>query len=203
MKLSSILSLSACLFAAVPLSHAVTISAAISLPISDFNDENNLPMTETTSAFGTFDFTGQNYLGVDAINSLSISLRFFNLDTAVGFIDRDNISLTLDGYDTGIFLNDYGNAFTTRSFNTPIANSNLILAALQSDGFLTIGMYDRTSSPSNVFGFSGGTATLTFNPPVVIPFNPSHAVGLIALAGVSYVVRRRKQASAALVSAAA
>lgn len=209
MKTSALLALSACLLATAPLSQAATISASIPLPNSTTLpgfvafDVNTWPKTETTGNFGTFDFSSQNYQDITSLATLSISIRFFNLDTDATGFDKGKISLTLAGFDTGVFLDGFTNGDTTLTIDGILNNSASILAALQTTGTLTVGLLDSTSSPSNPFLFLGGTSSLSLSEPVAVPFTPSHAAGLAAVGAASLWMRRRKQAQPALAEAAA
>lgn len=204
MRTSAILALSACLLATAPLGHAITISASIPLPDSTTMpgfvafDVNTWPKTESyTTSFGTFDFTSQSYGDISSLESMSIGIRFFNLDTDTTGFDKNHISLTLAGYDTGIFLNGFSNGDTTLTVTGILNNASQILAALQTTGTLAVGLLDNSASPSNPFLFLGGTATISLSEPAVaVPLNPSHAVGLLSLAGASYYLRRRTQLGA-------
>lgn len=211
MRTSAFLALSACLLATAPLAQAITISASIPLPNStlvegfDIFDGETWPKTEAfTAPFGTFDFTSQAYQDVTSLESLAITIRFFNLDTnADGGFDRNNITLTLAGYDTGVLLNGFGNSTSTQTVTGILDHAELILTALQTTGALTVGLKDTTLSPSNPFLFTGGTATIYLSEPVGVPLSPSHAAGLLTLVGASYYLRRRNQDGTSVPAAAA
>jgi hypothetical protein len=93
----------------------------------------------------TFNYTAQNYLSLTSIDSLSITLKIFDGDTAPGDFDFHNLILELDGVDTGITLNGFRNGFTDELTITgsPI-NTAAILAGLQADGRLVAKMLDLT-----------------------------------------------------------
>ena len=197
MKTRTLLALSACLLATAPLSQAITISATAALPDDAFNFGLFFSQTtETyTTPFTTFDFSSQAFASITSLESLQINLQFFNFDTDTDLFDRNNITLTLAGFNTGVLLNGFGNGSSTATITGNILNNaDLILTALQNTGVLSAGFQDITSSPSNNFLFTGGSSTITLSDqPVAVPFTPSHAAGLITLAGASLWLRRRKQ----------
>lgn len=186
-----------------PMARAITISASITLPNSttapgfNYLDDSTWPKTETNSSFGTFDFTGESYESLTSLETLSITMTFFNLDTNtdVGF-DRNNITLSLAGFDTGVALNGFGNGTNTLTLSDLVSNSSSILAALQTTGSLTAGLLDATSSPSNPFLFIGGTATLSLTEAVPIPFTPSQTAGLIMMGTTTVWLRWRRMRAA-------
>lgn len=202
MRTSAFLALSACLLATAPLSNAVTLSATATLPDDNLNFAIfAVQTTETfTGPFTTFNFSSQDYSSITSLESLVINLQFFNFDTAPGTIDLNNITLTLAGYDTGVLLNGFGNAFGEATITgNLLSNATEILHVLQTTGILSAGFHDSTSSPSNNFLFTGGSSTLTLSDqPIEVPFTPSHAAGLITLAAASVWMRKRKQSETVL-----
>ncbi|MEJ7711489.1 MAG: PEP-CTERM sorting domain-containing protein [Pyrinomonadaceae bacterium] len=96
----------------------------------------------------TFDFTGQSFGSLQSITSISLEgLTVHDGDTAIGDFDFGNLSLYLDGIDTGIVLDGFASAMTdTLDFSTASpANADSILAALQSDGRLVATIFDATT----------------------------------------------------------
>jgi hypothetical protein len=182
---------------------AITISASVAMPPLNFS---NIQFTETNPTFydyvGTtptvplaLDFSSQSYTSILSLDSLNITLSFYNLDTLSSDTDFNNITLTLAGIDTGIKLNGYGNAGSTNSFLGAPINGAAILAALNSNsGILTMGLLDVTASPSNPFWFNGGIASLDLTDSTSpVPFTPSESMGLLVMAAASAWVRWRRR----------
>jgi hypothetical protein len=98
-----------------------------------------------------YDFTGQGYNNLTSIDSIAITLTMSDGKTGVGELDRDNLTLGLDGFDTGIKLNDFmaGN-IVTLTISGPIANASQILAALKADGQLVGSVLDATPGDSTI-----------------------------------------------------
>ena len=98
-----------------------------------------------------YDFTGQGYGALTSIDSVSVTLTMSDGKTGVGELDRDNLTLGLDGFDTGIKLNDFmaGN-IVTLTISGPIANAGQILAALKADGQLVGSVLDATPGDSAI-----------------------------------------------------
>ena len=101
-----------------------------------------------------YDYSGQDYASLDSIDQVSITLTIFDGDTALGqeppFGDRDQLTLGLDGIDTGIKLNDFPNNQTTTQTITGVPNNAAdILAALKTDGQLNATVIDQ--SPGDNF----------------------------------------------------
>lgn len=141
--------------------------------------------TQSNPTLGTFNFSTDPYTSFATLNSLSITLALYDLQTmATGTgndrRDFDNISLTLGGFDTGIKLNGYPrNAGATVTTTGVPTNGAAILQALATNGgTLSFGILDLTSGPSNPFDYFGGTASLTLDVVQAVPFSPSSALGL-------------------------
>src|SRR5438045_3271819 len=56
-----------------------------------------------------YDFTAQPYATLTSIDSISVTLGVNDGDTGVGEFDRDDLTLGLDGINTGLKLNDFLN----------------------------------------------------------------------------------------------
>jgi len=101
-----------------------------------------------------YDYSGQDYASLGSIDQVSITMTLFDGDTALGqeppFGDRDQLTLGLDGIDTGIKLNDFPNNQTTTQTITGVPNNAAdILAALKTDGQLNATVIDQ--SPGDNF----------------------------------------------------
>ena len=196
--------LSLALFA--PSASAVTVNLTSTITPADPLMANLISpggYTETQPDFGTFDFTSQIAAGdyATSLGKINITLRIFNLDTNVGGLDFDNITLRLGGFDTGIVLNGYGQGFATLSFNDQtINNAAAIMSVINSTRMLTAGINDKTSagivadgSGSNYFNFTNLSVTFAFVSATVVPFSPVQALGLglVGLAAGFRQLRRR------------
>ena len=108
-----------------------------------------------TSGLG-YDFTAQNPSQLTTIDSITVALTANDGDSGVGDFDRDNLTLGLDGFDTGIKLNDLlNNQIVTITSTGPILNAAAILAALQADGRLVGSVIDADADGpvGDIIGF--------------------------------------------------
>ena len=190
--------------ASPPVLKAVVITATIPMPNSqtdphvDPYDDTTWPTTESNPIIGTFDFSS-SFASLPSLTGLAISLKFFNLDTnTIGF-DYNNITLALGTpgsmLNTGIKVNGFGNSTVSAVVfgGTDLAGNGVAIynALVASTGFLTVGLLDSTSDPSNPFLFKGGTASLQLaNQP--IPFTPTQTLGFGLLAAL-FAFRRFPQ----------
>ena len=88
------------------------------------------------TAAGGYNFAGQDYAGLTSIDKLTITLTVNDGDSATGEFDFNNLTLGLDGLDTGLRLNGFpNNSVLTLDIEGP-NNAAALLAALQSDGRL-------------------------------------------------------------------
>lgn len=177
---------------------AATISSSFTLPTSDFM---NLPTTESNPTLGNFNFSSDPNFGfVNNLGLINISLTFFGLDTNVGGLDNNNITLTLGGFNTGIVLNGFTNGVNTLSFNnqTTLNAQNIIDVINNNGGVLSVGLLDGNAAGSgtNPFAMIGGTASLSFVGASItpVPFTPvqTFGFGLIALIVAWRIARRRE-----------
>ena len=86
-----------------------------------------------------WDFSGQDYMALDSIDTISIELSLYDLDTrqTSGWDDFDQITLALDGIDTGLKLNGFPNSRSYYTLNVTGTNlSDQVLGALKADGKL-------------------------------------------------------------------
>ena len=90
-----------------------------------------------------FDFTAQDYASLTTIDKLTISLTLNDGDSDVGEFDFDNLTLGLDGVDTGLKLNGFPNDnLITLDIEGPTAAAATLLARLQEDGHLVATVID-------------------------------------------------------------
>ena len=126
-----------------------------------------------TSGAG-WDFAGQDFASLASIESITITLTLFDLDTAPGNLDFNKVTLGLDGVNTGIRLNGFPDAVqstqtiadqprdpATQQPSTSVADA--IVSAIKSDGRLT-GSLLSTDNPS----FNGFQAPATFSTTLTI-----------------------------------
>lgn len=144
-------------------------------------------------SIATFDFGGAEQQ-LATIDEISIRLTMNDGDTAPGNFDFNDLTLLLDGINTGIALNGFSNGATVSLLIGPQAPNNAaaILAALQADGQLVASIVD--SDPNDNFF---GNQSLQASAGLVItgqrvPEPASLAVwSLLLLAGALVVWRRR------------
>lgn len=122
---------------------------------------DTVPITGTTDAMtgltnpaaNPFTFDGGEVAALSAIFSIQITLTIFNGDTGAAEVDFDNLTLGLDGFDTGIKLNGFNSVsgddvrLTLTSFS--IMNAVPILLALQADNMLAATIIDSTGLPDS------------------------------------------------------
>lgn len=146
--------------------------------------------TQSNPTLGTFDFSDTPFPNFTNINSVSITLALYDLQTMAtgsGLDKRDfnNISLTLGGSSTGLLLNGYARnaGSTVTTFGVPTNSAAIVNALATNGGLLTFGLLDATASPSNPFDYFGGVASLTLDV-TAVPFSPSTTLGFALVAGI-------------------
>lgn len=141
-----------------------------------------------------YDFTAQNYLALLSIDSLSVTLTIAGGDTAVGESDYNNLSLALDGIDTGIALNGFPDQVTQTLTITGIpANVAAILAELHSDGKLIGTVKDHTAGDNFIMIPAAFQTTLVLRA-YTHPLPEPGTLGLLTLglSGLGLYCRRKK-----------
>jgi hypothetical protein len=112
------------------------------------------PLTVDTG----YDFAGQDYASLTTIDKLTITLSINDADSDVGDFDFDNLTLGLDGIDTGLKLNGFpATGILTLNIEGPTGAAGL-LAKLQEDGRLVGSVIDADSdgfSQANPLEFIG------------------------------------------------
>lgn len=159
------------LTAGAQLSSTVTQSGAFDSGIggpgtngsSGMNDP--VPITGTTlngvtnPGANPYDFTGQNYAALSAIDNIQVTLTVFDGNSGfsgtVADFDFNNLTLGLAGFDTGIKLNGFsaasidGSDITLTFSSSSISNATQILAVLQATGQLQGSIIDATGLPDS------------------------------------------------------
>ena len=162
----------------------VTINLTSSVPQSGYNgpqDGGPYPLTGTA-----YNFAGQNYSSLSSVDNLQVTLTAFDGDTGRGNFDFNDLTLGLDGIDTGILLNGLPNNQTvTRTFSGVPDNPEALLAALQ-DGQLVGSVFDVDNDGGDNIGFpSNFNTTLLLGGPggggTPVPFELSPGLGILAL----------------------
>jgi hypothetical protein len=88
---------------------AAQVTASSTVAQSGYNAAQSLPTYPLTGT--PYDFTGQvnAFSNVTSIDSLTVTLSVNDGDTGVGDFDENNLTLALDGIDTGLKLNGFAN----------------------------------------------------------------------------------------------
>jgi hypothetical protein len=110
-----------------------------------------------------YDFAGQDYASLASIDKLTVTLSMNDGDSDVDMFDFDNLTLGLDGIDTGLKLNGFpATGILTLNIEGPTTAAAL-LAALQDDGRLVGTVIDSDSdgySQQNPMEFIGFPADI-------------------------------------------
>lgn len=164
---------------------------------SDFfgSSASPFPLTTTTAPY---DFRGQAYESLTSTDNIAVTLTLNDGDTGLGDFDFNNLTLGLDGIDTGIKLNGFRNeeTDTLTIAGTPI-NASAILAALQADGQL-VGTVIDANPDGNFVGFPSQfntTLNITGQTAQTVP-EPATNLGVLALGAFgagSLLLRKKKQ----------
>jgi hypothetical protein len=131
----------------------ITISSPV--PQSGYagSDAASIPLTDVS---GPYDFTSQAYGSLTSLDNVTVMLTLNNGQTGVGDLDENNLTLALDGIDTGIKLNGFlGNQLQTLTLSGIPNNAAAILAALQSDGKLVGSIIDANPGNNAFVGVPG------------------------------------------------
>lgn len=137
-------------------------SAAVAGPMTisaTTNQSGHLNFTGASTPLtgNPYDFSSQGYASLASIDNISVTLTLDDGDTAPGDFDFGNLTLALDGIDTGLRLDGFTddandpNQPVTLTFSGTPNNAAAILAALQADGQLIGTILDATPG-DNIVG---------------------------------------------------
>jgi hypothetical protein len=155
-------SLKSVLSAAVAMSAMAFSASAASVPISSTVAESGSVTLQNQPSYpltGTpYDFTGQvnAFSAITSIDSLTVTLTVTDGDSDVGEFDHGNLTLALDGTDTGLKLDGFSNNnVVTLSLNTLSPALQSALIASLADGKLVGSVNDAAhpNQPGDVIGF--------------------------------------------------
>ena len=157
-----------------------------------------LAATPLTDPATPYDFAGLDYASLLSIDSITVTLTVSDGDTVTGDIDFDNLTLGLDGIDTGLKLNGFpgGQQILTQTliYDNP-ADSAALLAALQSDGKLVGTIIDSDPGDNSLalpflLDTSLDITGTTDGGPGVIPLPAAALMGPLGAGLVGMVSRR-------------
>jgi hypothetical protein len=167
-------------FKAIVAGLALGASAMSAGAVEYGNPVGGVPTTtlgQLVAPVATFDYTSNangglvnqgvaNYNGLASIGSLTLTVSIRDGDSATGNFDFNNLTIGLDGIDTGIKLNGFLDGPVTNLDVSGVPNNAAaILAALKADGKLNLSVFDSDvdlagSAPGanagDVIAFPGG-----------------------------------------------
>lgn len=171
----------------IALAQQTTLTSTV--PQSGFRGDITQPPSEgtredapLTGPLQPYTFPQEDVALCTSIESLSVTLRLDDADTAQGEFDFNNLILKLDDIDTGIPLNGFpGDQTVTRTISGTPENAAAILAALQADNQLSGSIVDRTpGTRGNFVGIPSDfntTLQITCTTPPPPPPPPADADG--------------------------
>lgn len=141
-----------------------------------------------------WDFSGQNYMALNSIDEISVTLTLLDGDTALSDFDWSEIVLDLDGLDTGLALNGFAGDQTMVDYTVTGTNQAAgLLNALQSDGLL-LGRLLDLSPNDNYIKVRGGymaTLSLTDHEPATVPVPGSVLLSSLGVLTAGWLKRKR------------
>lgn len=152
--------------------------------------------------FALFNFDGKSLCSID---SMQFSMTIQDGDTGMGDFDYNNLSLALDGVDTGLKLNGFkageeDSLTFTLDKNSPNWNANAmqqILDKIKTDGQLFASIHDATPDDNAIQLYSSFDTTLSLTgqvcpDPSAVPEPATYLIWGAAGAVFAYRMRRRK-----------
>ncbi|MCF7972341.1 MAG: formylglycine-generating enzyme family protein [Phycisphaerae bacterium] len=138
--------------------------ASRTITSSQIQVESSGMLNPTLLITGTqpWDFTDQDYLALERIDEISVTLTLLDGDTDSGEYDEGQLVLELDGLNTGLALNKFASDVTMIDYT--VSGTNLaadLLNALQQDGMLLGSILDLSPNDNYVKVRGGYIATLT------------------------------------------
>jgi hypothetical protein len=119
-----------------------------------------------------WNFTSQNYLGINSVDEISVTLTLLDGDTGMGEFDAGELMLELNDLNTGLALDGFANNATMVNYTVSGANHAVgLLSLLQQDGLL-LGRVLDLSPNDNYIKIRGGymaTLSLTDHELTVVP----------------------------------
>jgi len=181
----------AALSTALLLTNASAHGAAVTIE-ANANQSGFSSYSLTPFPVATFDF-GTSASLFTSIDSISISLQLNDADTAPGNFDYNNLTLLLDGFNTGIVLNGFRDNFVdTLTFTGLPTNAASIITALLLDGELIASIADATPNDNYVEIPSTYSSTLSVTGDVAaVPETSTWVMGFLALGATVFLARRK------------
>jgi hypothetical protein len=182
---------------------ALTASGASALTLSSTVTQSGHSGSSGTypiTGASPYDYTAQSYLSLTSLDGLSITLTISDGDSASGDFDFNNLTLELDGIDTGIMLNGFReNQIDTHTLSGTPLNAAAILTALQADGKLVGTVKDLDEPGTNALSLPAAfQTTLSLegsSEPTPTPEPTTLSLLGVGLGGL-VMYRRRKKLSA-------
>jgi hypothetical protein len=119
-----------------------------------------------------WNFSSQNYLGINSVDEISVTLTLFDGDTGMGEFDAGELMLELDNLNTGLALDGFAHNATMANYTVSGANHAVgLLSLLRQDGLL-LGRVLDLSPNDNYIKIRGGymaTLSLTDHELIVVP----------------------------------
>jgi hypothetical protein len=133
-----------------------TKSSTVAQDEEDDEEANGFLITDPA---GPFQF--QQVDRIREITRITITLTLAGAGTQQGDPDRGDLTLALDGIDTGIKLNGFPQADQDTRTNSGVPiNERAIRAALKADGKLAASIIDASPGDNGMSGSSADTTTL-------------------------------------------